>query len=176
MTPAHAIKTGLAKSFQFSGRATRAEFWWFAPIGILLPVLISYASSRLVDPSTPLSLLWPTVLTVIALTPLAAAGSRRLQDSGQHGQDIFFPLGPILGALLCTTLMTSVGAAALTSMITMFVPGMVIGAILFIVLGLFLLILPLIGLFSLGPIIGQLIVPSEPDTNQYGPNPNEVPS
>lgn len=31
-------------------------------------------------------------------------------------------------------------------------------------------------LMSIGPIIGMLIVPSEPGTNRFGPNPNEVPS
>lgn len=30
MTPLTAIQTCLAKSFQFSGRASRSEFWWFA--------------------------------------------------------------------------------------------------------------------------------------------------
>ena len=31
MRPAQAIKTCLIKSFNFSGRASRSEFWWFVP-------------------------------------------------------------------------------------------------------------------------------------------------
>ena len=39
MGPLDAIKTCLAKSFQFKGRASRAEFWWFACALFIITIL-----------------------------------------------------------------------------------------------------------------------------------------
>ena len=37
MRPAEAIPICLVKSFQWKGRASRSEYWWFLPVGIALP-------------------------------------------------------------------------------------------------------------------------------------------
>ncbi|MEY1554507.1 DUF805 domain-containing protein [Yoonia sp. R2331] len=41
MGPIAAIRTGFAKSFQFEGRATRSEFWWFAAFAALPVYLVA---------------------------------------------------------------------------------------------------------------------------------------
>jgi uncharacterized membrane protein YhaH (DUF805 family) len=90
MGPAQAIKTAFAKSFQFSGRATRPEFWWFAP----LPILAIWGTLALAD-------IWPalsqeTVLFAILFIAapvlglgLVAAGTRRLTDAGSPYSNVF---------------------------------------------------------------------------------------
>ncbi|MEO0905038.1 MAG: DUF805 domain-containing protein, partial [Pseudomonadota bacterium] len=41
MGPLDAIKTGFAKSFEFKGRASRSEFWWFAAfVGTIAAALL----------------------------------------------------------------------------------------------------------------------------------------
>lgn len=76
MTFGNAISTCFAKFFDFEGRATRSEFWWF----YLFTVLLSWASI-LVDPSQVLS----SVINLVLLAPVVSAGSRRLHDTGRSG-------------------------------------------------------------------------------------------
>lgn len=76
MTFGKAISTCFAKYFDFSGRASRAEFWWF----YLFTVLISWGS-MLIDPTQMISLL----INLVVLIPTLAAGARRLHDIGRTG-------------------------------------------------------------------------------------------
>lgn len=82
MGPVNVIHVGLKKSFQFSGRATRSEFWWFAPLGLCLAAVI-------VTWSAPLLTLKPEMIFAICVFMLAsfpvwAAASRRLRDNGEN--------------------------------------------------------------------------------------------
>ena len=73
-TPLDAIRAGFLKAVDFSGTATRFEYWWF--FGFVLLVAAAAAAigetvSRLVG--------------LIVLLPLLAAGTRRLRDTGRSG-------------------------------------------------------------------------------------------
>jgi uncharacterized membrane protein YhaH (DUF805 family) len=85
MGPAQAIRTGLAKSFQFSGRASRSEFWWFAlimaPVIGFGSIVLSSVSFSAVE-SREYAFLLSFVLRSILFIPLLAAVSRRAQDAG----------------------------------------------------------------------------------------------
>ena len=70
------IATCFAKYFDFKGRASRSEFWWF----YLFTILLSWGSI-LVDPSETLSI----VVNLAVLFPVIAAGSRRLHDTNRSG-------------------------------------------------------------------------------------------
>lgn len=164
MGPAQATKTCLMKSFQFKGRASRSEFWWFTPIALGMSTLLLWGiMPRFAD----LSFFMKWSLTICALCPLWAAGARRLQDTGEEGPDIFVPLGLFIGIPL--------------AVFVVWIPLAMLNAFLAYLLAA-LIVLPtiLFGLFtsfvSLGPTIGQLIVPSDRGPNRFGPNPNEVPS
>ena len=76
MTFGNAISTCFAKFFDFKGRATRPEFWWF----YLFTVLLSWGSI-LVDPSQVLS----SIINIVLLFPVIAAGARRLHDTNRSG-------------------------------------------------------------------------------------------
>jgi uncharacterized membrane protein YhaH (DUF805 family) len=85
MGPAQAIRTGLAKSFQFSGRASRSEFWWFA---LVMAPLIGFGSVALSSvsfgavESREYAFLLSFILRSILFIPLLAVASRRATDAG----------------------------------------------------------------------------------------------
>ena len=76
MTFGNAISTCFAKFFDFKGRATRPEYWWF----YLFALLLSWASI-LVDPSEVLSI----IINLVLSFPVFAAGARRLHDTNRSG-------------------------------------------------------------------------------------------
>ena len=83
------IRVCFTKYAEFNGRASRAEFWWFA-------LFVTLVASALVYLSQSLS----NVFLVAILLPLLAAGSRRLHDSGKSGWWQLFILAPIAGIIL----------------------------------------------------------------------------
>jgi uncharacterized membrane protein YhaH (DUF805 family) len=72
MEPATAVAHALRHYADFSGRASRAEYWWFT-------LALTIALAALSQPATWLA---ATLLTV-ALVPWLAVGARRLRDAGQ---------------------------------------------------------------------------------------------
>lgn len=118
MTFFESIKTVFRKYAEFTGRATRPEFWWFA----LFSALVSGALASLnlttmtgtggymVGMSTfgedavastfylgsSLAGLWGFVV----LLPSLAVAVRRLRDAGHQWTEIFWILLPIAGAII----------------------------------------------------------------------------
>jgi uncharacterized membrane protein YhaH (DUF805 family) len=85
-----AITTCLRKYADFTGRAGRPEYWWFALFTVLVSVL---ATAILGD--------WAGYLANIALLlPSTAAGTRRLHDMGKSGWFQLVWLVPIIGWVL----------------------------------------------------------------------------
>ncbi len=74
MTFSQAIAACLSSYANFSGRASRPEFWWF----FLFQVLASLGASMIGD--------WLNGVVVLALLlPGLAVGTRRLHDIGKTG-------------------------------------------------------------------------------------------
>jgi len=149
MGPIDAIKTGLTKSFQLSGRATRSEFWWLVTC-LALPVILVVVLS-IVEPSTdPIVYLWPLLLLfpLVGLTILLTAGVRRYRDAGIS--PMFWPALMLVATLPIAVLILMVADIAYTPTL--------------------IFVLTLFG----GPLLvlcgcGLAALPS-------APNPNEVPS
>ncbi|WP_208348048.1 DUF805 domain-containing protein [Pseudaestuariivita rosea] len=80
MGPKEAITTCLRKSFVFSGRATRSEFWWFVTLWLMGILLIAW-----IEPQFMLSYLtvfqFFSLLFVVCMLPVFAAIYRRLSDT-----------------------------------------------------------------------------------------------
>jgi DNA-binding CsgD family transcriptional regulator len=83
------IRVCLTKYAEFSGRASRPEFWWFA-----LFVLLGASAFTL------LSETMGSLFLLAVLLPLLAAGSRRLRDSGKSAWWQLFLLAPFAGIIL----------------------------------------------------------------------------
>lgn len=76
MTFGKSIATCYAKYFDFKGRASRPEYWWFYLFGTLLSW-----GAMLVDKSM---IVW-WIIYFVNFFPGIAAGSRRLHDTNRSG-------------------------------------------------------------------------------------------
>ena len=100
MTYGQAYLSGWKETFNFSGRASRQQFWTFFLINVLIATapLAAWCLATSVNPQygilsfvgIPFAALW---LLLMAL-PLLAVGCRRMHDIGRSG--IWFVLGVII--------------------------------------------------------------------------------
>jgi uncharacterized membrane protein YhaH (DUF805 family) len=74
MTFTESIQTCFRKYADFTGRASRSEYWWFA----LFIVLVNMAAGLLVDTASAL-------VALAMVLPYTAASARRLHDTGRSG-------------------------------------------------------------------------------------------
>lgn len=84
-----AIKTCFSKYADFSGRASRAEFWWWALFGV-----VAYLVALFVDPVVFL------VLILGMFLPTLAVSIRRLHDSDRSGWWYLLSFVPFGGLIL----------------------------------------------------------------------------
>lgn len=71
-TPIEAIKKGFKEYANFSGKASRYEYWWF-----LLFIAMVMAIATIIHEKVGL------IVDIILLLPLLSVGSRRLNDAGE---------------------------------------------------------------------------------------------
>lgn len=80
-----AIKTCMRKFVTFSGRAPRAEYWWFILFTTIIGVIL-----ELIDPVIA------GVANLVFLLPTLSVGWRRMHDIGKTG---LWTLAPLLGLI-----------------------------------------------------------------------------
>lgn len=83
------IRVCFAKYADFTGRASRSEFWWFA----LFVVLVGSALALIHETARDIFL-------IAVLLPFLAVGARRLHDSGINRWWMLFILVPVGGIIL----------------------------------------------------------------------------
>ncbi|MEM1386777.1 MAG: DUF805 domain-containing protein [Pseudomonadota bacterium] len=159
-----AVVRCLSKYATFSGRAPRAEYWYFALFCVLISLVLGLVETTInaitgtADGPTLLS----GAFAFVTLVPSLAAGWRRMHDTGRSGLSLFYPLIVLIGIM--TYIAIVIGPEALSA-------GEIQAT------GLNALILTLaffVALISPILVIWWLTRPSEPGPNQYGPNPYEV--
>jgi uncharacterized membrane protein YhaH (DUF805 family) len=84
-----AVKICFAKYADFTGRAGRAEFWWFA-LFLFMGDLVSIAI---------LNLLW-VIFSLAMLLPRLAVGVRRLHDIDRSGWALLIAFVPVVGWII----------------------------------------------------------------------------
>jgi len=115
MSFGESIRTCFSNYATFTGRASRAEFWWFylfvaiVNLVLVLPyyglaigaslVTDSSAGSAMLIASSVWLLLW-MVVSIALFIPFLAAGCRRLHDSGKSGWLLLLFLVPCGGIAL----------------------------------------------------------------------------
>lgn len=169
-----AIRTCFRKYVTFSGRASRPEYWWFflfivlgsIVAGILDGILFgvtgieaernSNGARVAAESNGPIAALF----SLATILPSLAAGWRRMHDTGRSGLFLLYPLLVMIGISTFAALMgVSVEAG---------VPAMAgVAGIILIVAMIVFVVSPLL-------VIWWLTRPSQPGSNQYGPNPQEV--
>ncbi|HET6785041.1 MAG TPA: DUF805 domain-containing protein [Erysipelotrichaceae bacterium] len=87
-TPIEAIKICFMEYANFTGKASRYEYWWFLLFMILVMSIAYLIHERLNQ-----------IITIIFLVPFLAVGARRLNDAGQSiwwQLFLFVPFGQII--------------------------------------------------------------------------------
>ncbi|MFD5134605.1 DUF805 domain-containing protein [Streptomyces olindensis] len=106
MSFADAVRVCLtAKYATFSGRARRAEYWWFS----LLYVIAAGAVLGL-SFTTEAPLL--SILLLPFAVPMLSVSVRRLHDTGKPGWRMFVALIPVVGPIMYLVAMAADGAPA----------------------------------------------------------------
>ncbi|MFP5409860.1 MAG: DUF805 domain-containing protein [Gammaproteobacteria bacterium] len=102
----------VVKSFSFSGRARRKEYWMFFLITVLIAIFLALADGILGTYSSELGfgLLGGLFLLGILIQSLAA-GVRRLHDTGRSGWWLLINLIPLVGPIIVLVLLALEGQA-----------------------------------------------------------------
>lgn len=87
-----AVETCFRKYVDFSGRASRSEYWWFF-LAYLIVAIVAIVG-RLINQYIPIAVI------LVVLLPLMAVTVRRLHDIGKSGWMILIGLIPIIGMLV----------------------------------------------------------------------------
>jgi len=88
------VKTCLNKYADFSGRARRSEYWWFALANFLGGIALSIVDGVL--GTGFLSPIWSLAL----LLPSLAVGARRLHDLDKSGWWLLLAFIPVIGVII----------------------------------------------------------------------------
>ncbi len=102
-----AIKNGFKKAFDFSGRATRAEYWWWTLFELLVTAVLVILGSIVeklffgeLNGNNVVFILGPYFIwCLIILIPCLSLKFRRLHDSGYSGWYLLWYLVPYIGAI-----------------------------------------------------------------------------
>jgi len=177
MTFSDAIRTCFAKFFTFSGRASRPEYWFFFLFIVLWNIIAAIIDAQFFTQvsttetdsaqSVTATSRQPVqrIVGLIVFIPHLAVECRRVHDTGRTALYALLPILLIVGAF--AVLIFGIGIAS------QFHGGTL--DILFTRATLLIVIPTLIVLF-VSPllVLWWLARPSQPGTNQYGPNPTEV--
>jgi uncharacterized membrane protein YhaH (DUF805 family) len=104
MSFGEAIQTVFRKYAEFTGRARRAEFWWWALFNVLVAGALSLFNVIRIGENAYLGSLLSGVWGVAVLLPSLAVAVRRLRDAGHGWGNLFFALVPIAGFVVLAVL------------------------------------------------------------------------
>ena len=91
----------LKKYATFSGRAQRAEYWYFVLFYILILFGLTLIDSITGSYSAESGMgLLEGIFTLLLLIPSIAVGARRLHDTGRSGWWLLIALIPLVGAIV----------------------------------------------------------------------------
>ena len=86
------IKTCYKKFFDFSGRASKSEYWWFQLYAIIIYGMMFVFQGDLV--------LVFSILAIANTIPVYAAAVRRLHDTDKSGWMVLISLIPLIGLFI----------------------------------------------------------------------------
>jgi uncharacterized membrane protein YhaH (DUF805 family) len=81
------IQVCFQKYANFTGRASRSEYWWFVLFTVAVSLLLSLAGGETAS----------GIFSLATLIPSLAVGARRLHDLGKSGWFLLLNLLPIIG-------------------------------------------------------------------------------
>ena len=155
MSPVDWAKRPLQKYADFSGRAPRAELWWYCLLVVVAAIVAMIVESML-GIGNVLLMYGPLTLLIVVGTfvPTLAVQVRRLHDRNQPGWWLLAFYGPYFVMLAMTPSIVSPDAAA---------PSMG-SAGLAMLLGLAVMVIAIV-------LLVFYVLPGTPGDNRYGPDP-----
>ena len=90
------IQTCYKKFFDFSGRASKSEYWWFQLYNVIIYVLTFVFQGDL-------ALLF-SILVIANIIPTYAAAVRRIHDSDKSGWMVLIAVIPLIGLYIIVLL------------------------------------------------------------------------
>lgn len=93
----------LKKYAVFSGRAQRAEYWYFTLFNIIIGIVLGIVSAVIGDDTGILGLLY----SLAVLIPGIAVFVRRLHDTNHSGWWFFIALVPLIGVIVLLIFMVN---------------------------------------------------------------------
>ena len=91
------IQTCYKKFFDFSGRASKSEYWWFQLYNVIIYVLTFVFQGDL-------SLLF-SIVVIANIIPTYAAAVRRIHDSDKSGWMVLIAVIPLIGLYVIVLLL-----------------------------------------------------------------------
>ena len=110
MTPVDWAKRPLQKYAEFTGRASRPEYWWFVLAQIVVMLVAMFLDSMLGTDfgGTGYGLIY-LVVALGLLVPAIAVGIRRLHDTDRSGWWLLIALIPFIGVIILIVFLASEG-------------------------------------------------------------------
>ena len=161
MTPVDWAKRPIVEKYaDFTGRAPRAEYWWYILGLVVVAIVLSIVESIFGVKGMILGIWGPlTGLFILAtIVPSLAAGARRLHDTNRSGWWQWLVYVPYALMIVLGGAAIAGGAAAGGTM------GAIAGAGIAGLLGLLALVCGII-------LLVFMVLPGQPGQNRYGPNP-----
>ncbi|MDE6392604.1 MAG: DUF805 domain-containing protein [Muribaculaceae bacterium] len=95
-----AVNKALAQNYcNFSGRASRSDYWWYVLFTMILGVVIGFVLGIFGAGPTTVSVI-QSLVSLALLLPGLGLSVRRLHDISKSGWWIFISLVPLIGAIL----------------------------------------------------------------------------
>ena len=143
-----AVRTCLTKYATFSGRASRAEYWWFMVFLFLGEGCLGIVDAQVFGPGTAVL---TSLFFLMTLIPWFAVGWRRMHDTGRSGLHFVYPLIVMVGTGSFAAFADTLGSGPLSG-------------------GVMIILVAAVFVFAISPllVLWWLTRPSEPHANRYG--------
>lgn len=161
MTPVDWAKVPILEKYaDFSGRASRPEFWWYVLGLVVAFVIVAIVESILGIHRMIVGMYGPltTLLWLATIVPSIAVGVRRLHDTNRVGWWVLLPLVP--ECLMIVTALMTAGAVAAGGGLAAGMGGLAITGLI-----------GLVALVGAIVLIVFYVMPGTPGENRYGPVP-----
>ena len=96
----NAIKFGFQRYFDFSGRSTRAEYWWWFLFGFIASTILTIVDNIAGTTITPTTGIISTLFSLVIIIPYIAVTVRRLHDINRSGWWVFLGAVPFGGIVI----------------------------------------------------------------------------
>ena len=96
----NAIKFGFQRYFDFSGRSTRAEYWWWALFVFIANSILIIVDNIAGTTITPTTGIISSLFLLVIIIPNIAVMVRRLHDINRSGWWVFLGAVPVVGPIV----------------------------------------------------------------------------